>query len=118
MSATTVTSADVTITSPIAENVEVPSTAPKEFDPRPIIEGTEQQQSRIAMSDRRFIVTLQAPPWASDAAGIRQLRRLLKKLGRGYGLRCVAVRPATPEPVPNPDGEYSYAFPEAATNHA
>lgn len=44
----------------------------------------------------KFTVTLEAPRWPTDAAGIRRLRAMLKRLGRGYGLRCVDMRPAEP----------------------
>jgi hypothetical protein len=62
------------------------------------------------LKGRRYIVTLEAPHWVDEADGIRRLRAMLKRLGRGYGLHCVEVRVDEPH-VPNPDGDYSYKFP-------
>jgi hypothetical protein len=51
-------------------------------------------------------VTLETPSWGGESDGIRRLRAMLKRLGRGYGLRCVDVRPADKSGMPNPDGQY------------
>lgn len=63
----------------------------------------------------RFQIIIEAPHNATDAAGVRRLRGLLKRLGRSCGLRCVDLRPVPAEPVPNPDGDYSYQFAPRAT---
>lgn len=56
----------------------------------------------------RYSVILETPAWGDNADGIRRLRAMLKRLGRGYGLRCVEVKPASEPQTPNPKGEYSY----------
>jgi hypothetical protein len=53
------------------------------------------------LNGQRYIVTLEAPHWGDEADGIRRLRAMLKRLGRGYGLHCIEVR--TDEPF-DPDG--------------
>ena len=40
---------------------------------------------------RRYTVTLETPSWGDEADGMRRLQAMLKRLGRGYGLRCVAA---------------------------
>ena len=42
---------------------------------------------------RRYTVTLETPHWGDEADGIRRLRAMLKRLGRGYGLRCLELQP-------------------------
>lgn len=39
-----------------------------------------------------YVIRLRPQPRTDDGAGIRGLRRLLKRLLRGYGRRCVEVR--------------------------
>jgi len=54
------------------------------------------------MSDQpeRFEVLLEVAGGAANPARC-QLARLLKRLGRGYGVRCLSVRPAdVPAPTP------------------
>lgn len=58
---------------------------------------------------QRFTVTLEAPPWASDADGYRRLRAMLKRLARGYRLHCVDVRPVGSERPPIPAGAMAEA---------
>ncbi len=41
-----------------------------------------------------YLLRVRAPAGADDPQGIRRLRAALKRLGRGYGLRVVEVRPA------------------------
>ncbi len=62
------------------------------------------------MSSRpEFVVKLRAPADPTDPGGIRRLRAALKRLGRGYGLRCVAITPAIDPPPP--DAQASVAPP-------
>ncbi len=39
----------------------------------------------------RYVVTIEPIRDPNDPAGIRRLRRLLKAMLRGYGIRCVSV---------------------------
>ena len=50
-----------------------------------------------ATPNPRFTLTLQAEPDASDPSGHRRLRMAVKRLGRGYGLRCIALAPVVYE---------------------
>jgi hypothetical protein len=58
----------------------------------------------------RYAVVLETPSWGDEADHVRRLRAMLKRLGRGYGLRCVEVKPAFEPQPPKPDGEYCYPF--------
>jgi hypothetical protein len=66
-------------------------------------------------SGRRYTVILETPHWGDEADSIRRLRAMLKRLGRGYGVRCVDARPAEQPPITNPDGEYSYLLEPSQT---
>lgn len=60
---------------------------------------------------RCYTLTVETPHWGDEADSIRRLRALLKRLGRGYGVRCVDAKPIEQPRIPNPDGEYSYLLP-------
>jgi hypothetical protein len=53
----------------------------------------------------RYTVILETPSWGDEADGIRRMRAMLKRIGRGYGLRCIDVKPADEPPHPDPDVE-------------
>ena len=67
----------------------------------PIYAVTEQMPNA-----QRYTVILEAPPWSDQPDGLRHLRAMLKRLGRGYGLACVDVRPAESSPT-NQDVHYA-----------
>ncbi len=48
------------------------------------------------MTKPRYALLLEADGARDDAAQIRNLRALLKRLGRVYGMKCVSVRPEPP----------------------
>jgi hypothetical protein len=66
-------------------------------------------------SGRRYNVILETPHWGDEADGIRRLRAMLKRLGRGYGLRCVDVQPVEDPRTPSADGDYSYPLESKAS---
>ena len=51
------------------------------------------------MIDREYIVRLRLPPGEYDKrVGVRKLRRILKRLGRTYGIKAVSCEPAKQPP--------------------
>ncbi len=54
-------------------------------------------------NSRHYVVTLETPSWGDEADGVRRLRAMLKRLARGYGLRCVSAEPAQPSKNPLPE---------------
>ena len=52
------------------------------------------------MIEREFIVRLRVPkdPSVDLAAAIRRLQKILKRLGRSYGIKAVSCEPAKPKP--------------------
>jgi len=59
------------------------------------------------MANQRYQLTLEVPRGTDDAEAVRLLRAALKRLWRGYGLRCVRAERAD-DRTPNVDGEFSY----------
>ena len=51
------------------------------------------------MIDREYVIRLRMPPNDTDPAkSIRKLRRILKRLGRTYGIKAVSCEPAKQPP--------------------
>jgi hypothetical protein len=61
----------------------------------------------------RYAVVLESPSWGDEADHVRRLRAMLKRLGRGYGLRCVELRPIEQPQSATPSDEYAYQFPNS-----
>jgi hypothetical protein len=57
------------------------------------------------MAKPRYILTLQADHQADDPDAIRRLRSVLKRLLRGYRLRCVTLTAAEAAPTASVDGQ-------------
>ena len=54
------------------------------------------------MSNRpRYLLTLEATRTPDDLDGVRALRRLLKRLLRSFGFRCIQCRPAPDDRIVN-----------------
>ena len=53
------------------------------------------------MEEREYIVRLRMPKNAAmdPAAGIRKLQKILKRLGRSYGIKAVSCEPAKQPPT-------------------
>jgi len=52
------------------------------------------------MASSAYKLILRPLPDRTDPAGVRRLRRALKRLLRGYGLRCVEVQRFAPPAAP------------------
>jgi hypothetical protein len=52
-------------------------------------------------NNRRYALIVETQSLGDDADGIRQLRALLKRLGRGYRVHCISAKPVEPPQQPS-----------------
>lgn len=81
-----------------------------EISKRPDARRPTQKTKVTSKATRRYILILEAPSWADEAGAVRLLRAMLKRLARGYGLRCVEARPAVPTQHRQSTDDYAYPF--------